>query len=382
MSKPLRLVAANDTVTALLAMAEVLAGRQALFVTPPEVNGLMPEVHGLPDFVDDDVALIVESSGSTGRPKRIELSTEALLASARATLERLGGPGQWLLALPANYIAGAQVLIRSLLAGTQPVMMNTGVSFTVEAFVRAASLMTGERNYTSLVPTQLNALAAAAGGDDTVLQALRSFDAILVGGQAPSNSTVSFLRELGVKLVVTYGMTETASGCVYDGVALDGVKVKIGDSGEILIGGPTLANGIGEWFATADSGSIDHAGRLKVLGRRDRVINSGAVKLSLDLVEEWARTQPGVRDAVALPVQHPKFGDSFICWVVVDDIEGTEIDHALASAELGLAARTAIWANLTSMPTLHNGKPDLQELQKSFIEHQKQQRDLRGGTET
>jgi len=382
MSKPLRLVAANDTVTALLALGEVVAGRQALFVTPPEINGLMPEVHGLPDFVDDNVGLVVESSGSTGRPKRIELSTDALLASARASLDRLGGPGQWLLALPANYIAGAQVLIRSLVADTQPILMNTGVSFTVEAFVRAASLMTGERKYTSIVPTQLNALAAAAGGDDTVLYALRSFDAILVGGQAPSASTVSFLRELGVNLVVTYGMTETAGGCVYDGVALDGVKLKLGESGEILLGGITMANGIGDWFATADLGLIDDAGRLKVLGRRDRVINSGAVKLSLDLVEEWARSQPGVRDAVSLPVQHPKFGDSFICWVVVDDIDGIEIDHTLASVELGLAARTAIWANLAALPTLPNGKPDLQELQRSFLEFQKQQRDLRDGTET
>jgi O-succinylbenzoic acid--CoA ligase len=342
----------------------------------------MPEVHGLPDFVDDNVGLVVESSGSTGRPKRIELSTDALLASARASLDRLGGPGQWLLALPANYIAGAQVLIRSLVADTQPILMNTGVSFTVEAFVRAASLMTGERKYTSIVPTQLNALAAAAGGDDTVLYALRSFDAILVGGQAPSASTVSFLRELGVNLVVTYGMTETAGGCVYDGVALAGVKVKLGESGEILLGGITMANGIGDWFATADLGLIDDAGRLKVLGRRDRVINSGAVKLSLDLVEEWARSQPGVRDAVSLPVQHPKFGDSFICWVVVDDIDGIEIDHTLASVELGLAARTAIWANLAALPTLPNGKPDLQELQRSFLEFQKQQRDLRDGTET
>ena len=377
MTKPLRLVAANDTVTALHALGEVLAGRQALFLTPPEINGLMPEVHGLPDFVEDNVGLVVESSGSTGRPKRIELSTEALLASAQASLDRLGGPGQWLLALPANYIAGAQVLIRSLVADTQPILMNTGVSFTVEAFVRAASLLTGERKYTSLVPTQLNALAAAAGGDDEVLRVLRAFDAILVGGQAPSASTVSFLRELGVNLVVTYGMTETAGGCVYDGVALDGVNVKLGESGEVLLGGITMANGIGDWFATADLGLIDDSGRLKVLGRRDRVINSGAVKLSLDLVEEWARSQPGVRDAVSLPVQHPKFGDSFICWVVVDDIDGTEIDHTLASVELGLAARTAIWANLQALPTLPNGKPDLQELQKSFLEFQKQQRDLR-----
>ena len=377
MSKPLRIVAANDTVKVLLALGEVLAGNQALFVGPPELNGLMPEVHGLPDHVADNVGLIVESSGSTGRPKRIELSTKALIASAQASLDRLGGPGQWLLALPANYIAGAQVLIRSLLADTQPVLMNTAVSFTVEAFVRSATLMSGDRRYTSLVPTQLNLLAAAAGGDDQVLKTLRSFDAILVGGQAPSSSTVSFLRGLGVKIVVTYGMTETAGGCVYDGLALDGVEVRIGDTGEIIIGGATLANGIDEWFATADTGTIEDDGRLKVLGRRDRVINSGAVKLSLDLVEEWARTQPGVRDAVALPLQHPKFGDSFICWVVVENVDAVEIDQTLASLELGLAARTAIWANLPELPRLANGKPDLQELQKSFLEYQKQQRELR-----
>ena len=84
MPKPLKLVAANDTVSALIALGEALAGKQAVFVTAPELNGLMPEVHGLPDEVAQDVALIVESSGSTGTPKRIALSADALLASARA----------------------------------------------------------------------------------------------------------------------------------------------------------------------------------------------------------------------------------------------------------------------------------------------------------
>jgi len=125
MTIPLKIVAANDTVGALLALADALAGRQAVFVTGPEVNGKMPETHGLPNEVDDNLALIVESSGSTGAPKRIRLSRQALLASAQAADSVLGGPGQWLLALPINYIAGSNVLIRSLVAEQQPVLMNT-----------------------------------------------------------------------------------------------------------------------------------------------------------------------------------------------------------------------------------------------------------------
>ena len=109
MTKPLKLVAANDPFSALIAVADALAGKVALFVTPPELNGLMPEVHGLPDSVDDSVAFIVETSGSTGTPKRVELSVAAALASAHASAKRLGGSGRWLLGLPINYVAGLNV---------------------------------------------------------------------------------------------------------------------------------------------------------------------------------------------------------------------------------------------------------------------------------
>ncbi|MEY4078650.1 MAG: hypothetical protein RIS80_419 [Actinomycetota bacterium] len=245
-SKPLKVVSANDVVSATIALADVLAEKQAVFVSPPEINGVRPVVEGLPETVDDQVGLIVESSGSTGVPKRIELKTESILASAQLSLEALGGPGQWLLALPINYIAGLMVLVRSLVGETQPVVMNQAVGFTPEGFARASSLMSGERRYTSLVPTQLNRLAAAAGSDDFVLAQLRSFDAILVGGQAPSRATVELLRELGVKIVETYGMTETCGGCVYDGVPLSGVGVALMADGRIAIGGPTI--GVpGDW---------------------------------------------------------------------------------------------------------------------------------------
>jgi O-succinylbenzoic acid--CoA ligase len=374
MPKPLKLVAANDAFAALVAIAEVIDGKQALFITPPELNGLMPEVHGLPTEVDDSVAVIVESSGSTGVPKRIQLSTAALLSSARASQVRLGGPGQWLLALPINFIAGLQVLVRSHLADTQPVLMNTSVPFTAEGFSRASSLMSGERRYTSLVPTQLERLFEATRSDDFLLEQLKRFDAILVGGQAANAATVSQLRAAGVNLVLTYGMTETAGGCVYDGLPLDGVEVTLGERGLITLAGPMVLHGA---ITTNDLGEFDSEGRLVVLGRADRVINSGGIKLSLDLVEQWAKSQPGVRDAVALPLENPQYGDTFICWLVVFDPERHHLDTEKAVKELGLPAKFAVWAGLDEVPLLSNGKPDYQSLAEHFASYQNHLREAR-----
>ncbi len=74
------------------------------------------------DAADDPAPLTVETSGSTGTPKRVRLSRAAMRASADATHARLGGPGQWLLDLPPSYVAGLQVLFRSVRAGTEPVV--------------------------------------------------------------------------------------------------------------------------------------------------------------------------------------------------------------------------------------------------------------------
>ncbi|MSZ39983.1 MAG: AMP-binding protein, partial [Actinobacteria bacterium] len=244
MAKPLKLIAANDTFGALVAFADVLDGKCALFITAPEVNGKMPEAHGLPETVEDQVALVVETSGSTGEPKRIFLSRAALLASANAAsfaLDANETSSQWLLALPTNYIAGSNVLIRSVLAGTQPVMMNTSVPFTAEAFARSASLMKAEKRFTSLVPTQLARLAKAAEHDGFVLEQLRRFDALLVGGQAADYQLIGNLEALGVKVVTTYGMTETCGGCVYNGVPIGDTQIKFVDS-QIAIKNSMLAD--------------------------------------------------------------------------------------------------------------------------------------------
>jgi O-succinylbenzoic acid--CoA ligase len=237
--------------------------------------------------------------------------------------------------------------------------------------------MNGARRYTSLVPTQLNLLAAASNTDTAVLAALKSFDTILVGGQAPSQATVKALREHGVNIVVTYGMTETSGGCVYDGVPLEGVNVGFGEDGQIFVRGATMANGLGAHFQTNDIGFVDSEGRLVVTGRRDRVINSGGIKLSLDLVEEWVRSQPNVIDAAALPLENPKYGDGFICWVAMKDPNTNELDKELAVEALGKAASTAVWANVEALPLLPNGKTDLQALMQNFIDFQSELRQQR-----
>ena len=379
---PLKLVAANDTFGALIALGEVLAGTQAVFITAPEVNGKMPETFGLPDEVADRVGLIVETSGSSGKPKRVTLSREAILASANASQLRLGGPGQWLLALPINFVAGANVLVRSLVADTQPVLMNTSVPFTADAFARSASLMTGDRRYTSLVPTQLARLASAiddpfalGGVNDFLLSQLRKFDAILVGGQAPQDEVVQRLKSLGIKIVITYGMTETCGGCVYDGIALDGVQVNLVGS-RIQISGRILASevsdesgslDVGESFMTNDLGEFDESGALRILGRIDRVIVSGGLKISLDRVEELARAVPGVAELAATAIADPEWGQRVGIVYLGSPEVADEIALALAN-DLGPAGRPIRVVRTDGVPKLPSGKHDLQAIKRLFEE--------------
>ena len=318
--EPLKLDLSIDPVSALLALGDVLDGKRNL---------------------------VVESSGSTGTPKQIELSGALLKRNAIASATRLGGHGQWLLALPITYVAGAMVLVRSLVADLQPVVLNTNVPFTAEGFQRTASFMTAERRYTSLVPAQLERLASELQNVPGLLQTLKRFDAILLGGQKPKAKTVDNLREQGVNIVVTYGMAETGGGVVYDGSPLDGVEFSIQTDGRIVLDG----------IVTNDLGHIKD-GKLVVDGRADRVINSGGHKLSLESVEAWTLAQSSVVDAAAVSVTHEEFGEAFVCFYVGN----RELDTSRAALDLGIVAKSGQWRMLEQLPTLNSGKPDLQFL--------------------
>ncbi len=320
--EPLKLDLSFDAVTALLALGDVLDGKRNL---------------------------IVESSGSTGTPKQIELTSAALNKAAIASATRLGGHGQWLLALPITYVAGAMVLVRSLMADSQPVVLNTNVPFTAEGFNRTAGFMTGERRYTSLVPAQLERLYSELETVPGLLQTLKRFTAILVGGQAAKAKTVDALRAQGVNIVITYGMAETCGGVVYDGVPLDGFEVETIEDGRISIDG-IITNDLGVFVE----------GRLVVKGRVDRVINSGGHKLSLEAVEAWTLDQRDIVDAVAVSTVHEEFGEAFVCFYT--KATDLDLDTSRAALALGIVAKSGQWRVLEKIPTLPNGKSDLQFL--------------------
>lgn len=333
-------------------------------------------------------AAVITTSGSTGHPKSVVLSRSALIASASATAERIG-EGRWMLALAPTYVAGLQVLVRGLLAGHEPAVLSG--SFSAAAFAAVAGSMRssvgGERvpMYTSLVPAQLTDLLDAAETDAAVAASLRGFDAILIGGQALPVTVRERAADAGARIVRTYGSSETSGGCVYDGVPLPGVSLRV-DDGEIRIGGPMLADGyLGDpertasafvrddtgsrWYRTGDAGVVDD-GVLQVTGRIDNVIVSGGVNVSLDRVERIARDLPGLESAVVVPVTDERWGAASVLVVSSAALGGRapervlrEVRDAIAD-RAGKPARPARIVVLDAVPALASGKPDRAALRR------------------
>lgn len=321
MTRSLLTVDARHPSEVLVALREALgAGGPA--VLPRDLGGAGAGEGAEGERVPQNVALVIETSGSTGRPKRVALSTDALLASAAASAGALGGQGQWLLALPTHYIAGAQVLVRSLAAETEPVLYGEG-RFDAERFARAADELSHDLRYTSLVPAQLARLVdAIEEGAAAVGRSVRRFDGILVGGQALEARLRERAEAVGAQVVATYGSSETAGGCVYDGVPI-GTTVVREIRGMLEIAGPSLAEGyLGDagrtaavfhehdgvrWYRTGDLGSIVDD-RVVVSGRGDNVIISGGEKVLLDAVERVVRELPGYEGAVVVAVDDREWG--------------------------------------------------------------------------
>ncbi|WP_424825596.1 AMP-binding protein [Rothia dentocariosa] len=343
----------------------------------------------------ESLALVVGTSGSTGAPKQTALSVRALRASARAT-ERFFAdypstgsakpqraasevPAQWLLALPAHYVAGAQVLARSVLAGTTPVVaasITDGVSFTPGVFLNAAERLSCARRFVSLVPTQVHKLLEAAEANPAlgseIYDALGQFTGILLGGAPASASLLAAARELGLNVVTTYGSAETAGGCVYSGTALPGVRLRVvpedaglldssvaGDAsaggtpniGRVWLGGEHLASGyMGDnartashffvdsdgcrWYRTDDYGSLtppapnapenDGAPMLNIVGRSDDVIITGGVKVSARAVAAVLESHPAVREAAVMGIPDAHWGSAVAAAITLRGASGAQ----------------------------------------------------------
>ena len=387
----------------------------------------------------ESIALVVGTSGSTGAPKQTALSVRALRASARAT-ERffadypsIGSakpqratsevPAQWLLALPAHYVAGAQVLARSVLAGTTPVVaasVTDGGSFTPEVFLNAAERLSCARRFVSLVPTQVHKLLEAAEANPAlgseIYDALGQFTGILLGGAPASTSLLTAACELGLNVVTTYGSAETAGGCVYSGVALPGVRLRVvpedaglldssvaGDAsagppniGRVWLGGEHLASGyMGDsvrtashffvdadgyrWYRTDDYGSLtssapnapenEGAPMLNIVGRSDDVIITGGVKVSARAVAAVLESHPAVREAAVMGIPDARWGSAVAAAITLRGASGAQSAPDTSEAtcdmlrefctdKLGAAGAPKFLRIFADFPTASTGKPD------------------------
>ncbi len=352
----------------------------ALHGEGPAVEIVLDE-HGEPQALPvetgvEEAAVVVRTSGSTGTPKATVLTVEALAASSMSTAMALRGEGQWLLALPLQYVAGVQVLVRSLYAGTRPWVMDQSNGFTPEAFTAAADELTDKIRFTSLVPTQLQRLLDSPAPE--TLAVLRRFDAILLGGAPASADLLATAHAEGLKVVTTYGSAETSGGCVYDGEPLDGVEVRIGEGeleGRILLGGDTVAAGYVDaaraskaaffeedgvrWYVTGDLGELSDDGKLTVLGRADDVIITGGVKASAAYIQSKLEELDGVTAAFVTGVPSREWGQAVAAYVAVTDPspEGVKEFTARREEALGILAPKTVLAD-KELPMLPNGKPD------------------------
>lgn len=340
------------------------------------------------------VDMVLRTSGSTtGTGKLVGVSMDALVASARATHKRLGGPGIWVLALPAYHAAGVQVLVRAAVAGTHvfnaykeggfdpqhlaqvidaacvaAADCGAGSSFDDDAASSRAGGVGGEAEgalaaddsgracpvYTSLVPTQLR-----RGLDDEQLRgALARLDTVLIGGAAADAQLLEQAKAAGIRVVTTYGMSETCGGCVYDGQPLPGVSMDVDQAtGAIWLSGPMLATGYlgdeertrrcfvsrpdsqaGEparrWFITSDRGHIVD-GRLQVLGRLDDVIISGGIKVEPGPIEALLALNPLVSECAVVGLPDLQWGQVVTAVVVPASMPGLgRVDEGAILAQI------------------------------------------------
>ncbi|GAA1928651.1 AMP-binding protein [Nocardioides hwasunensis] len=315
---------------------------------------------------DDPDHLLIETSGSTGRPKGVVLPRRAVLASVEASARRLGATGRWMLALPSSYVAGVQVIVRSLVAGHEPVVVD-GLDLR-RAMADDADVPT----FVSLVPTQLHRIV----GDPDQLAALARCHTVLVGGGGLDPSLRRRAEEAGVRVVATYGSSETAGGCVYDGLPLDGVGITIAADGRVRIGGPTLFSHYDDdpeltaqtlvdgWFLTSDAGRLDEDGRLQVLGRLDDVVISGGVKIPLAVVARRLREHRGVEQAEVFGVPDREWGQRLVA-VLVGHAHDAELRDWI-SLEHPRSWAPREFRRVDSLPLLPNGKVDQQAIRASL----------------
>ena len=367
-------------------LAALLAATRAGVTVAPLNPRLTPAEHeaalrALADARPDGMA-VLWTSGTSGAPRGVVLTADNLRASALAAAERLdlGPEDRWLASLSVAHVGGLALVTRALVLGSEIVAEGP---FDAE---RALELIrTGRVTHASLVPTQLLRLVERSGDAPPP----PSFRCALIGGaQAPADLVARSVAA-GWPVALTWGMTEMSSqvatappalvrekpGTV--GAPLEGVEVRVDETGELHARGPTRARGYvgsqealvddGGWYATGDLGRLDEDGHLWITGRRSDRLMSGGVTVDPHEVEGVLRAHPAVMEACVVGLPDPEWGEKVVAAVV--PVEGTfdleEVDR-WSRERLGPAKRPRRWLLLDALPLNANGKVDRAEVVRRF----------------
>jgi O-succinylbenzoic acid--CoA ligase len=278
--------------------------------------------------VEERCAVVLRTSGSSGTPKFAVHRHASLVANALASARRTPfGPGhRWLLSLSPHHIGGLSIIVRAMVGGAA-VRLGRGPGGVLDDLRDDADV-----THVSLVATQLRRLLASEDRG-AVDRRMRSLAAILVGGGPIPAALRSEAIDRGWPVFATYGLTEAASqvsigplrrGAPADdaGRPLDGVKVAIDATGEIVVRGPTVFAGYlrettpgsaaierpaGGVLRTGDRGRIESDGSLCVEGRLDSMFISGGENIQPEEIESVLRDVPGIEQACVVAIDDPEW---------------------------------------------------------------------------
>lgn len=312
-------------------LAEAMAGAGlrgvALQEVPRETAALPPSMGS-----SEDVAFLQPTSGTSGEPRAAVILQRNVLASLRASRERLGiGPRDVLVSWvpPWHDLGLMRFILGPVYFGApchlvEPAIRTLPLWLETASRVRATVLGAPDFAYRLAVR-----LVDPRGLDLSALRYATN------GGEPVRQSTIlAFEERFGVPGVVRpgYGLAEATLGVtvllpdeplrvdsrgnVSCGRPFPGVEVRIvpeaGDVGEILVRGPAVFAGYFEaeeataevlrdsWLHTGDIGRLDADGHLYVMGRQRALLKRGGVPLAPRELEEAAQSVPGIRIAAAV----------------------------------------------------------------------------------
>ncbi len=327
--------------------------REALCAQAAALTLPAPTAPGGPiESMDPDPAnpaVIVPTSGSSGEPQLIVHTAATLVESAtRACIACAYAEGDvWALTLPWHHVGGLGVLMRAAISGGGIAFVPGGAPMALHTMLLAEPAI----SHASIVPTQLAALLQAARTDPRVHERMRTMKALVVGAAAcPIDWRNQALAE-GWPLVMSYGMTETASMVAagrptidspdgWSGRWLKGVVAKCLGA-DLSVRSPTTALGRWSdghiepivddrgWLRTNDQVRFDQ-GHVIVLGRSDRVFISGGENIDPVELERQLLHHPALQGARVIGVPNDRWGMRPAAFVRTDGAR-VEWDALIAS---------------------------------------------------